>query len=938
MRSPKNWLAILLKPFRKHRAEQELDEELRFHLEKQVELNIAAGMSPDAARRQALVEFGGVQQTKERVREISWGYPLEALLQDVRYGLRMLRKNPVFTAIAVLTLGLGIGMNTSIFSLIDSILFRSLPASRPEDLVLLRWHAHHQPKLHGHSSYGDCPNNRSANNPNPNGCSFSLPFFTIARSQTNLFSGITAFAHAPQLDLSGNGAATIVNNAQFVSGEFFSTLGIKAALGRTLEPADDTPASASAVVLSYGYWQSAFGGSRTAVGRTIRLNGLPFTIVGVAQQGFSGLSPGSQFDLWVPLATRPHLTPRWMPKDDGGGSWWLILVARTKPGVSVQQAQTAVSLLYRNETLHEEKPLYAEADAPGVDVVPAQQGLEGFRRTALPPLYILMLAVALVLLIACANIAGLLLARAAGRSKEIAVRLMLGARRSRLVAQLLVESLLLSFAGGALGLLLARWGTYGLMVIATRFNSGPPPFNPQLDGRVLAFTAGTAILTGLFFGLIPALRSLRLDLTPALKTGSGASAAGISGSKWYSLGNALVVAQVSLAIVALITAGLLVRTLRNLEKVNLGFDAHNVLVFGLNPTLAGYKGTQLDPLYRDLQEKFAAVPSVTSVSYSWMALLTGGEWDTDIHIPGTPESERVDSDFMPVGPRFFETLRIPLLAGRDFSGADFSAASLRSARPPDSPPDPAAAPIPVIINETFARRFFPNINPLGRHVDEAMTEDKTRPRGPGWDVVGVVGNTKYEGLRREISPTMYVASGGNGWFTIRTAGDPMQIVPAIRDIINRRDNNLAMFRVATESQQIDKLVFFDRLLARFSTAFGLLAVALACIGLYGLLSYEVTRRTREIGIRVAIGAQRSNVIRMVVVPGLLLATTGAAVGTGASLGVSRLLSSTLYEVNPGDPVTLVGSAIVLIVVALAACYFPARRATRVDPLVALRYE
>ena len=263
---------------------------------------------------------------------------------------------------------------------------------------------------------------------------------------------------------------------------------------------------------------------------------------------------------------------------------------------------------------------------------------------------------------------------------------------------------------------------------------------------------------------------------------------------------------------------------------------------------------------------------------------------------------------------------------------------MRAARPPDAPPDPAAAPVPVIINETFARRFFPNTNPLGRHIDNALDEDKTRPRGPGWDVVGVAGNTKYEGLRREISPTMYVASGGNGWFSVRTAGDPMQIVPAIRDIINRRDSNLAMFRVATESQQIDKLVFFDRLLARFSTAFGLLAVALACIGLYGLLSYEVTRRTREIGIRVAIGAQRSNVIRMVVVPGLLLATTGAAVGIGASLGVSRLLSSTLYEVNPGDPVTLVGSAIVLIVVALAACYFPARRATRVDPLVALRYE
>jgi predicted permease len=921
----------LMTPFLKNAA-QDLDDEVRFHLEKQIEMNIAAGMSPDEARRQALIEFGGVQKTREDVRQQSWVHWAEVLLQDARYALRMFRKSPGFTAIAVLTLALGIGMNTAIFSLIDAVLFRSLPADHPEELVLLRWRAHHQPKLHSSSSHGDCEQKRQGDD--GYGCSLSLPFLNMVRSHATSFSGLAAFTAAPRLDLSGNGAATIINNAQLVSGDFFGTLGVKAAVGRTLGSSDDTPVAAPAVMLSYGYWQSSFGGSPGAIGRTIKLNGLPFTIVGVAEQSFSGLTPGSKFDLWLPLSTRPTFDPRWTPDQDDSGSWWLVAVARLKPGVSARQAQAELSLLFADETMHEQKRIFQSADFPAIDVLPAQEGLEGGRHSVLEPLYILMMAVALVLLIACANIAGLLLARAASRTREIAVRLTLGARRGRLVSQLLVESLLLSGLGSVLGLFLAHWGAHGLLLLgASRL-----AFAPQLDARVLAFTATAAILTGLMFGLVPALRSLRVDLTPALKAGSCASDARAGRAHWYNMGNSLAVAQVALAVVALVTAGLLVRTLSNLRRVDVGFDTRNILTFGVDPSLAGYKGAQIGPLYRDLQDQFAALPGVASVTYSSSVLLSGTEWSIDFHAPHTPDNQDATTHYMEVGPKFFEAMRIPLKAGHDFSAADFAAASVRAARPRTADPDPSAPPAAAIVNDTFVRQFFPHSNPLGQHVEESKLEDSSKPRGSGWEIIGVAGDAKYENLRHQISPTMYTANSRNGFFSVRTSTVPMALTPVIRELINRQNSDLAMFNVATEAQRIDGQVFVERLVARLSTFFGLLAVVLACIGLYGLLSYEVTRRTREIGIRMAIGAQRSNVIRLVVVQGILVAIVGVAIGVAASFGVGRLLSGILYGVKPGDPITLIACAVLLLLVALAACYLPARRATKVDPMVALRYE
>jgi predicted permease len=393
-----------------------------------------------------------------------------------------------------------------------------------------------------------------------------------------------------------------------------------------------------------------------------------------------------------------------------------------------------------------------------------------------------------------------------------------------------------------------------------------------------------------------------------------------------------------LAIVTLVSAGLLVRTLRNLKSVDLGFDPTNVLVFSLNPQQAGYKPAQLDGLYRDLQQRFAALPGVQSVTYSWASLIGGSQWDTDFHPPGTPDSTKADVDILPVGPNFFDVMRLPLKLGRDFENPDFAIQAARAALPPGKEIDPKSPPLPVIVNEAFVKRFLPGRNALGQHIEEAQPEEAGKPRGPGWVIVGVAGDAKYYDLRSDIAPTMYMPWVGAAGFSIRSAGDPKQLVTAIRDIITRRDSNLAMYRVATESEQIDQQVFMEKLLAQLSSFFAALALVLACAGIFGLLSYEVTRRTREIGIRMAVGAQSRHVLSMIVRHGVMLALIGAVIGCAASFGVSRLLQSQLYGVHAGDPATLIAVAFILLLVSLVACWLPARRATKVDPLVALRYE
>ena len=888
---------------------------------------------------------------------------MQTLIQDLRYGLRMLLKSPGFTVVAILMLALGIGANTAIFSLIDGILMRGLPVQDAEHLMVLRWSARKAPEIHSQSSYGDCARSQFSRHGESSGCSLSMPFFNDVASQAKAFSSVAAFANAGSMNLSGNGTASVLNG-QAVSGGFFPLLGIRAAEGRLIAPTDDSVSAPPVVVLSYAYWKREFGGSPSAIERTVRLNNVPFTIVGVTDPKFDSLSPGRVYDAWVPLSVLTQLNPQpWVKaRATDPYSWWLVVIGRLKPGVGRLQAQAAVATLFRNDMLNGAKPLSKPEDDPKLDALPAQSGLTGATTEISGELYVLMMAVGIVLLIACANVAGLLLSRATSRQKEIAVRLALGAGRGRIVRQLLTESVLLSLAGGALGILFAVWGTRAIVSFFTSGSDDPFGFNPGIDGRVLLFTFAAAVVTGIIFGLAPAFRSTRVDLAPALKEGTRSSAAeGRSGGRWFSLGNGLVVAQVALAVVVLVGAGLLVRTLQNLRNVDPGFDTRNLLTFGLDPNLIGYKTPQVEAFYRELQERIAAIPGVESVSYSNSTLLSGNLWSTGFHLEGTPKDQNSEADYLPVGAGFFSTMHMQLLSGRNFSSADFAEAEAAAERERlradalkakegglPAPSGSAAVPesaakeaaVPVIVNKTFVQKYFPNVNPLGVHFGKQEADpEKGDWANPGWEIVGVVGDAKYQDLRSPIDPTMYVpSSGGNTNFEVRTRMNPTAVIASIRSIVSQMDSNLPLSNVHTQAEVIDQLLSQERMIAKLAGFFGMLALVLACIGLYGLLSYEVSRRTREIGIRMALGAQRRGVLRLVVGQGIVLAIAGAMVGIGVALGVTRYLKSMLYDIHANDPVTITGVAIVLVLVAIAACYIPARRAMRVDPMVALRYE
>jgi predicted permease len=1004
--------------FRRKRKANDFSEEIKAHIQLESERLRGQGMSEDEALAAARRVFGNVTRAEEQFYESHRWLLWDRLRQDVRFGLRMLRKSPGFSAVAILTLALGIGANTAIFSLIDAVMLRSLPVENPSQLVLLQWGARNSPNVHGYQSAGDCANNMRLDSKNPGGCSFSEPVFREI-AQANIFSGTAAFANTGRLDLTGNGSPSVING-QLVSGDFFRTMGLKAAIGRLLDATDDKPATTPVAVLNYGYWQSAFGGSRDVVGRTIELNNVPFTIIGVAEQRFTGITPGSDYDVWLPLSDAQRITDtmRWRDRQNDVSYWWLTIIGRLKPGTQLAQAQAPVSGLFRNEMLHGAVPLFhsgeatgtpapqpavptggngaramsavpqrapgsspiqiqgqavggpmpqsagnravmmappagappaggphgsdaangpktlsTAADNPEITLVPAQSGLTGTRTRYSNPLYVLMLAVGIILLIACANVAGLMLARAAARQKEMAVRLALGAGRARIVRQLFTESIMLSVLGGALGILFAYWGAHAIISFVSSNQPRPLGFATGVDLRVLGFTVVVSLLTGVLFGIAPTFRSARVDLTPALKEGEGSSTGSArDGGKWFSIGNALVVAQVALAIVVLVGAGLLVRTLANLRSVDVGFDSHNILIFGIDPTLIGYKGAQVDSLYRDLQSRLSETPGVNSASYSTMPLLSGGLAITAFHWPGTPQDQNSEADVLDIGPNFFETLHIPFLIGRAFTTSDFKLSLSNVGASPTS------APTPVIVNQAFVEKYLGKENPLGKQFGQAEAS-ADGPANPGYEIVGVVRDAKYNSLRREIHAMMYTPKGfGGASFELRTAADPQAILPAIREVVSQVNTNLPLFDVKTESEQIDLLLFQERLVARLSGFFGVLALVLACVGLYGLLSYEVSRRTREIGIRMTLGAHQGNVLKLVLRQGIVLAIVGAAVGIGVTLGVTRYLTSMLYDVHANDPLTIIAVAVLLVLVALAACYVPARRAMRVDPMVALRHE
>jgi len=869
---------------RRGRFNRELDEEMRFHLEMKGQ---AAGHY--AARRQ----FGNPTLLKEVSREM-WGWrSIEILLQDIRYALRMLRRSPGFTTVAVLSLALGIGANTAIFSLLDAVLLKMLPIQKAEELEVISLRGHQGPAI------------------------FSYPAFRHLRDHNEVFSGMFARATEPVTVVTTGSSERAT--AELVSGNFFSLLGTRAALGRLFSIEDDrTPLAHPVAVLSYNFWQRSLGRDPTAVGKTIRIDNHPFNVVGVAQRGFFGVEVGSAPDIWVPMMMQPQIFSS-QPGFDEPHWGWLDILARRKPGLGEAQAQAGLDVTFQQMLQDNEIASLYGKDRASRDVhialLQGGKGMSRLREQFESPLVILMAVVGIVLLIACANIANLLLARASARSKEIAVRLALGAGRVRLLRQLLTESMLLGLLGGGLGLVFALWGTHLLL---TFLPGGRVPLSLEvgLDARLLVFGFTISVLTGILFGLAPALQATKPSLAPALKNERPMSAHGVLR---FGFGKLLVIAQVALSLMLLVGAGLFIRTLQNVKAIDAGVRVENVLLASMDPALNGYTPAQVKSFYQQLLERVKVLPGVSSAGLAQAPLLSGDYSMVGLRVPGRPDPPQGRSILVnDITPKFLETAGIAIVAGRDF-------------RREDVPTSPAVA----IINEAASRYFFGDENPVGK---------RARLGRQDVEIVGVAKDSKYRSVREETPRTAFLdfdqqqRPNSDRTLYVRTARDPIQMAAAVRHEVQALDKDLPLFNVKTFAGQRDESLAEERLIATLSGFFSSLALLLACIGLYGVMAYGVARRTREIGIRMSLGAQRTRVLWMMFRETLVLVLAGIAAGIPAVLGVARLVRNQLFGVTPADADTLTVATLILLGVALLAGYIPALRAARVDPMIALRYE
>jgi predicted permease len=858
---------------------------------------------------------------------------MNSFWQDLRYGVHMLLKHPGFTAIAVLTLALGIGANTALFSVVDAVLLKKLPVKDPDRLVLFSSISNREfsPGSHSGSNRFDPVTGVNIRT------SFPYQSFMRLREQRGPLSDIMAFGSLA-LNVNANGQADVANG-QAVSGNYFSVLGVPAFLGRTIDESDDKAASSAVAVLSHRYWQRRFNGDRGVIGKQINLNGLAFTIAGITPPGFEGtMQVGSTQDVYIPIAWEPQVAgERSMMK--GAGVWWLRLIGRLKPGTTIEQARATLENTFQQSVLEhratrqdQAKTLGQKAvgplepkDYPRLGADSGSQGEMNTRQFYAKPLRLLLGVAALVLLIACANVANLLLVRASSRQKEIAVRLAMGASRWRLIQQLLTESVLLASLGGAVGVLFALWIKDGLFAVGSWGFRSMSALNPRLDWRVLGFTLGLSLLTGMVFGLVPALRATQLNLTPSLKD-SGPS----STSSRSFLTKSLVVAQISLSLLLLIGAGLLVRTLLNLQHVEMGFNAQNLLLFTVEPNLIGYKDERLAHLYTRISERIEAVPGVNSVTFSRMPLLAFSSYTNTLYLSGAQAGPdgRVPGGgniyVHHVRENFLQAMGIPLLSGRSINSHD-----------------DAYSPKVAVVNQTFAQRIFPNENPIGKRF--GFDSDKPSEI----EIIGLARDAKYTSQREDTPPTVYLSWAqnlkaiGSATFEVRTTGESNAALAAIRQAVREVDSNLPLKDIKTQIEQADETLTMERLFAKLLSLFGLLAQQLASIGLYGVMAYSVSQRTHEIGIRMALGADRSKVLRMIMKQGMTLTIIGIALGLGGAYVLTKYLeslTSMLFGVRPRDPLTFGATALLLTLVALIACYIPARRATRVDPLIALRYE
>ena len=902
----------------------ELKEELQFHLTEEAEEQRADGKTEDEARWAARRDLGNEVRVRDDARELWTWRPGDELAMDLRYAWRTLFKNRAVSAFAVLSLALGIGANTAIYSFMDAILLRSLPVADPASLVVISWSAKR-------FNFGSRAVNGSefvlrsidgsffGGTTNTTGRIF--PFAAFERLQeisAPVLSSLFSYFPAGKMNVLINGEAEFTEG-EYITGDFFRGLSVSPAAGRLIGLDDDRAGAPAVVVVSHAYGQRRFGAVVDAVGREILINNVPFTVVGVAPTEFFGVDPASAPSVYLPLHANLLFDPSATGIFLNQNHYWIGIMGRLRAGVSMAQAESALAGPFSNWVATTASNDRERANLPVLRVDAGAGGLDTLRRTYSKPLYVLMAMVGLILAIACANTANLLLSRAAARRREIAVRLSIGAGRFRLIRQLLTESIFLASLSGALGVLIAVAGTRVLTVLLANGDAGFT-LHAELNWRVLAATVGVSVLCGMLFGLAPAIQSTRPALVPALKDTGAAPSAGLRRHSLPrpSLQQALVIGQIALLMLLLLGAGLFMHTLSNLKAIPLGFNPENVLLFELNAPQAGYPVPRAAAFYADLRQRFSAIPGVRAATLSHASLIRAGR-QHPITVDGVLAPP---TRFMQTGPGFFATMQIPILQGRGIEERDRE----------------GALPV-VVISDIFARAVFPNQNPLGRHI-------KVGGSSPlDLEIIGVSATARYGGLKYGLPPVVYVpypqvpvTQLRQMTFALRTDGDPLRYAGTVRRIIHDADPRVPITNLVTQAAEIDQTINQEIVLARLCTAFAVLALVIACVGLYATLTYAVTRRTREIGIRLALGARRAAVIWMVLRETCVLAALGLVICAPIARGTSKFIESLLFDVKPNDPWTVAIALGTLLGAALLASYGPARVASRIDPVISLRHE
>lgn len=904
------WKAVT----RPARLDAEIEDELAFHIESRTEDLMRGGLSREAATRRARTELGGIVAQKEQCRS-AWGTRAwDELRLDLRYAFRTLAKSPAFTAIAIGSLALGIGANTAIFTVAKGLLLDRLSVPRPHQLRLLAWTQGKNGIVHDSwGSWDTTPAGRTTST------SFSYPVYQQLRQQNQAVQEIFAFKDLWRLTATVDNRAEAVS-AEMVSGNYYQVLGVKPVLGRPILDSDDGAVGSGPVVLiSDGYWARSFGRSPGIVGKTIELNARPVTIVGINPPKFTGVgNVQNSPDIFFPLSMQPVIAPK--PGDSlltDTKMWWVLMMGRLNPDISSESARASLDVAL-NAAVRATTTVGKGEEVPRLELPDGSRGENYAGSEFAKPVYVLMSLAGFVLLLACANLANLLLARASARQREISVRLALGAGRARILRQMFTESLLLSFAGGAAGLLLGYLGRNAIPHLLSA-SWEPSVVNTHFDWKTFGFTALISITAGLLFGLAPAWQSTKAQVSAGLKD----NAQTVTRAANNFAVKALVVIQISLSLLLLVGAGLFVRTLINLNRSHLGFNPDHILLFDLQAPTTRYPAMKSIALYRQLEEKLAAIPGVDSVSLSQGALISNSRSshtfspDGQSQKPGDPEN----AYFNAVGEHFFSTLTIPLIGGRSFDETDTE-----------------TSPKVAVINQKLAKMFFPNSNPIGRTF---RAGDHDHPQHVA--IVGICKDAKYDSLRNDVPPTYYVPyrqqGGEEGMtFEIHTRMKPDAIVPGLRNAVSSIDKDLPLLDIRSQIEQIDDTTKQERIFASLTSGFGLLALVLACIGVYGITAYSVARRTNEIGIRMALGAQSGRVLRMVLGEASYLAILGVVAGLGLALSIGRFIASMLYGLEPYDPLTLAGAALLVFFIALVASWIPARRAARITPMEALRHE